>query len=164
MSVSKECAMNRVLSVLFASVVLVAAAGPLAGQVKPSFVGTWKLSDPAAPEAFTPTVMTVVQDATALTISTTSRMGEFKTSYKLDGSEAPSPLDFNGMTIDRMTKLVWDGSRLMLITTSKAEGQTLEFKSACSLTADGALATETTVPDFQGGGAPITTKATYRKN
>ena len=156
--------MDHVLSALFACLVLIGGPAPLAGQDKPSFVGTWKLSDPATPEAFTPTVMTVVQDATTLTITTTSQMGEFKTSYRLDGSEAPSPMDFNGMTIDRMTKLVWEGTRLMLITTSKMEGQTLEFKSAWSLAPDGALTTETTVPDFQGGGAPITTKATYKKN
>jgi hypothetical protein len=156
--------MNRVLSALFALLVLIGASAPLTGQDKPNFAGTWKLSEPATPEAFTPTVMTVVQDATTLTITTTSQMGQFKTSYKLDGSEAPSPLDFNGMTIDRMTKLVWEGAKLMLITTSKMEGQSLEFKSAWSLTADGALATETTVPDFQGGGAPITTKATYKKS
>lgn len=156
--------MKRTLSALFACWVLIGAPAPLAGQDKPSFVGTWKLSDPATPEIFTPTVMTVVQDATALTVTTTSQMGQFKTSYRLDGSEAPSPLDFNGMTIDRMTKLVWDGNRLLLITTSKMEGQSLEFKSAWSLTADGALATETTVPDFQSGGAPITTKATYKKS
>ena len=155
--------MNHVLSALFACLVLIGAPAPLAGQDKPSFAGTWKLSDPAAPETFTPTVMTVVQDATTLTITTTSQMGEFKTSYRLDGSEAPSPMDFNGMTIDRMTKLVWEGNRLMLITTSKMEGRSLEFKSAWSLTANGALATETTVPDFQGGGAPITVKATYQK-
>jgi len=156
--------MKRTLSALFACWALIGATAPLAGQDKPSFVGTWKLSDPAAPETFTPTVMTVVEDATALTVTTTSQMGQFKTSYRLDGSEAPSPLDFNGMTIDRMTKLVWDGNRLLLITTSKMEGQSLEFKSTWSLTADGALATETTVPDFQGGGAPITTKATYKKS
>jgi hypothetical protein len=107
--------------------------------------------------------MTVVQDAGALTVTTTSPMGEFKTSYKLDGSEAPSPMEFNGTTIDRMVKLVWEGSKLLLITTSKMEGQSFEFKSAWTLTADGTLATETTVPDFQGGGAPITMKATYKK-
>lgn len=154
--------MKRALSALFACLALLGA--PLAGQEKPSFVGTWKLSDPATPDTFTPTVMTVVQDATALTVTTTSQMGEFKTSYKLDGSEAPSPMNFNGMTIDRMTKLVWEGRKLLLITTSKMEAQSIEFKSGWSLTADGALATETTVPDFQGGGAPITLKATYKKN
>ena len=156
-------AMKRILLALCACLILIAPA-PLAGQDKPSFAGTWKLADPATPEMFTPTAMTVFQDATTLTVTTTSQMGEFKTSYKLDGSEAPSPLDFNGMTIDRMTKLVWEANRLLLITTSKMEGQTMEFKSAWSLGADGALATETTVPDFQGGGAPITTKATYKKN
>ena len=169
--------MTRALSVMFACLALLGA--PLAGQDKPSFVGTWKLSDPATPEVFTPSVarmlarppspftpsvMTVVQDAAALTVATTSQMGEFKTSYKLDGSEAPSPLDFNGMTIDRMTKLVREGNKLLLITTSKMEGQSLEFKSAWSLSTDGSLVTETTVPDFQGGGAPITTKATYKKS
>ena len=156
-------AMNRALSVSFACLVLIAPAS-LAGQDKPSFAGTWKLTDPATPEMFTPSTMTVVQDATTLTVTTASQMGEFKTSYKLDGSEAPSPLNFNGMTIDRMTKLVWEGNRMLLITTSKTEGGLLEFKSAWSLTADGALAAVSTVPDFQGGGAPITTKATYKKN
>lgn len=154
--------MKRALSAMFACLALLGA--PLAAQDKPSFAGTWKLSDPATPEMFTPSVMTVVQDATALTVATTSQMGEFKTSYKLDGSEAPSPLDFNGMTIDRMTKLIWEGNKLLLITTSKMEGQPLEFKSAWSLSTDGSLVTETTVPDFQGGGAPITTKATYKKS
>ena len=154
--------MTRTLSALFACLTLLGA--PLAGQDKPVFAGTWKLSDPAAPDPFTPTVMTVVQDATALTVMTTSQMGEFKTSYKLDGSEAPSPMEFNGMTIDRIAKLVWEGNKLLLITTSKMEGQSFEFKSTWSLTADGVLATETTVPDFQGGGAPITIKATYKKS
>jgi hypothetical protein len=150
---------------LFALVACVAVLGaPTAGQDKPSFAGTWKLVDPATPDQFTPTVMKVVQDATALTVMTTAQFGEFKTAYKLDGSEAPSPMDFNGTTIDRMTKLMWEGSKLVLITTSKMEQQSIEFKSVWSLTADGTLATETTLPDFQGGGAPITMKASYRKN
>ena len=153
--------MTRTLSVLFVCLALIGA--PLAAQDKPAFAGTWKLADPATADMFTPTVMTVVQDTGALTVTTTSQMGEFKTSYKLDRSEAPSPIEFNGTTIDRMVKLVWEGSKLLLITTSKMEGQSFEFKSAWTLTADGTLATETTVPDFQGGGAPITMKATYKK-
>ena len=154
--------MKRTLFALFACVALVGV--PTAGQDKSSFSGTWKLVDSATPDQFTPTVMNVLQDATALTVTTTAQIGEFKTSYKLDGSEAPSPMDFNGMTIDRMTRLIWEGNKLLLITTSKVEGQTIEFKSVWSLTADGTLATETTVPDFQGCGAPITMKANYKKN
>jgi hypothetical protein len=155
--------MKRALSALFTCVFLIQASASLLGQDKPSFAGTWKLTDPATPEAFTPSTITVAQDATALTVTTASEMGQFKTTYKLDGSEGPSPMEFNGMTIDRMTKLVWEGSKLWLITTSKMEGNTIEFKSAWSMTADGALATETTFPDFAGGGAPITTKANYKK-
>jgi hypothetical protein len=153
--------MTRTLVALAACV---AVLGASAGQDTSSFAGTWKLVDPATPDQFTPTMMTVVQDATAMTVTTTSQFGEFKTSYKLDGSEAPSPMDFNGMTIDRMTKLTRDANKLVLMTTSKMEGQSIEFKSVWSLSADGTLATETTVPDFQGGGAPTTMKAAYKKN
>ena len=86
--------MTGTFSVLFVCLALIGA--PLAAQDKPAFAGTWKLADPATADTFTPTVMTVVQDAGALTVTTTSQMGEFKTSYKLDGSEAPSPMEFNG--------------------------------------------------------------------
>ena len=155
--------MRRLVFALLACTIVAQAHASLAAQDKPSFAGAWKLSDPAQPEMFTPSAMTVVQDATTLTVTTSSQMGEYKTAYKLDGSEAPSPMEFNGMTIDRTVKLAWEGSKLLLITTSKMEGQTIEFKSVWSLTGDGALATETTVPDFQGGGGPITMKATYKK-
>ena len=153
--------MTRTLSAVFTCLALLGS--PLAGQDKPVFAGTWKLSDPATPDPFTPTVMTVVQDSTALTVMTTSQMGEFKTSYKLDGSEAPSPMEFNGMTIDRMAKLVWEGNKLLLITSSKMEGQSFEFKSAFADRGWGAGDRDDR-PYFQGGGAPITIKATYKKS
>ena len=70
--------MTRTLPVLFVCLALIGA--PLAAQDKPAFAGTWKLADPATADMFTPTVMTVVQDAGALTVTTTSQMGEFKTS------------------------------------------------------------------------------------
>jgi hypothetical protein len=153
--------MKRTLVAVLACVALIAP--PVGAQDRPNFAGTWKLSDPATPETFTPTVMIVVQDAAAITVTTTSQMGEFKTSYKLDGSEGRSPMDFNGMTIDRTTKLIWEANKLLLITASEMDGRVIEFKSAWSLTADGALLTESTIPDLHGGGAPITTKATYKK-
>ena len=112
---------------------------------------------------FTPTQLVVAQDAAELTLTATSQMGEFKTVYKLDGSVGRSPLDFNGQTINRATKATWNASKLALSTTSEMNGQTIEFKSVLSLSADGALLAESTFPDFQNGGAPITTKATYKK-
>jgi hypothetical protein len=42
-------------------------------------------------------------------------------------------------------------------------GQTIEFRSVVSAGPDGTMIVETTFPDFQGGGAPITRKATYKK-
>jgi hypothetical protein len=153
--------MKRYLSVLFAALVVLGAVA--AAQDKPNFAGTWKLSDPATPDQFTPTVMTVAQDASNLTVTTVSQMGEFKTAYKVDGTEARSPLDFNGTTIDRMVKLSWEGKNLILIAKSEANGQIIEFKSVWSLDADGTLSTVTTFPDFQGGSTPITLKAKYKK-
>ena len=64
--------MTRALSVMFTCLALLGA--PLVGQDKPAFAGTWKLFDPATPEGFTPSVMTVIQDATALTVTTTSQI------------------------------------------------------------------------------------------
>ena len=153
--------MTRSLSAVIVCMALLGATA--SAQEKPNFVGTWKLADAATADMFTPTQITVAQDATVLTITTTGQMGEFKTTYNVDGTEGRSPLDFNGTTIDRMTKMAWDGNKLVLTSMSEMNGQTAEFKSVWSLTPDGTLATETTFPDFQGGGAPITAKANYKK-
>ena len=153
--------MKGFVSILVALLTMSGAVGT--AQDKPNFAGTWKLSDPATPDQFTPTVMTVAQDATNLTVTTLSQMGEFKTAYKVDGTEARSPLDFNGTTIDRMVKLTWEGKHLILVAKSEANGQIIEFKSTWSLDADGTLSTVTTFPDFQGGPTPITLKAKYKK-
>jgi hypothetical protein len=153
--------MKRLVYVL--SVCVALCCGTLTAQEKPNFVGTWKLFEPATPDQFTPSQIVVAQDETVMTITTVGQMGQFKTQYKLDGSVAPSPLDFNGTLIDRVTKLAWDGNKLILTATSDMNGQSVEFKSVWSLTPDGGLAVEVTFPDFQNGGAPITAKATYKK-
>jgi len=153
--------MKRVSSILLAFLLVAAAA--VHAQDKPNFVGTWKLSDPAQPDMFTATQMVVSQDATLLTVVTTGQMGEFKTTYKLDGSVGQSPLDFQGNLIERNTKATWNDKKLTLTTTSDMGGQTIEFKSVVSLGDDGSLTVESTFPDFQGGGAPITQKAIYKK-
>jgi hypothetical protein len=162
--------MKRIVSIvsilvaLAASSVAAGAQDKPSAQDKPNFAGTWKLSDPAQPDMFTPSQLVVAQDATELTVTATGQMGEFTTKYKLDGSMGRSPIDFNGQTIDRATKVAWNGSKLTLTTTSEMNGQTIEFKSVLSLSADGALMVESTFPDFQGGGGPITQKATYKKS
>jgi hypothetical protein len=137
----------------------------LAAQDKPNFAGVWKMTTAATDGAgFTPEEMTVTQDAKSLVVSATLQMGPMKTSYNLDGTEGKSPLEFNGMSIDRATKASWDGARLVLVTTSNFNGQSFETKQVWSLGADGTLTVENTRPDFQGGGSPVTTKVAYKKS
>jgi len=153
--------MKRLLCAL--SITAALCAIPAAAQEKPTFAGTWKLAPDAAPEPFVPPQMVVVQDAKTLTVTATSQMGEFKTTYNFDGTEAKNPIEFNGNTLDRVTKLAWDGAKLVLTVTSNFGGQSFETKAVWSLAADGSLLVETTRPDFQGGGAPVTSKLTYKK-
>jgi outer membrane protein assembly factor BamB len=150
------------LSIASAVLVVSLIAG-LAAQAKPSFTGSWKLSSDPGGDAFISPTMAVAQDEKLLTVTTTGQFGELKTTYNVDGTEGKSPLDFNGNTIDRTSKLAWDGDKMVLTTTSDFGGQSFEVKQVWSLAADGSLLIEATRPDFQGGG-PVTTKATYKKS
>jgi hypothetical protein len=161
--------MKWMLAMLVAALALVAA--PAAAQEnttntpntgKPDFTGTWKLVGDA-PDQFTASQIVVAKDATLLTVTVTGQMGEFKTTYKLDGTAGSSPLDFQGNMVDRTTKMAWTGDKLTLTATSDMGGGTFEVKSVVSAGPDGTMIVETTFPDFQGGGAPTTTKASYKK-
>ena len=110
----------------------------------------------------TPTSMTVTQDDKTITLVTVGQMGEIKTAFNLDGTPGKSPLEVQGMSIDRVTKSAWDGSKLVLTTVADFQGQSFETKQIWML-ADGTLTVDSTRPDFQGGGAPITMKLVYKK-
>ncbi len=159
--------MKRAMSVISTCAVLLGAV--LAAQAKPTFSGTWKLVPDAAAtgggQMFVVSELDAVQDAKTLVVTSTSdQMGQSKTTYNLDGTEAQSPLEFNGTSIDRVTKAAWDGDKLVLTTKSDFNGQAFEVKQVWSLADDGSLVVEMTLPDFQGGGAPTTTKSTYKKS
>jgi len=151
--------MTRVIP---AVLVLLALAASAAAQDKPDFTGTWKLVGEAA-DMFTPGQIGVAKDATLLTVTTTGQMGEFKTTYKLDGTAGSSPLDFGGNVMDRTTKMTWNENKLTLTATGDMGNGPFEVKSVVSAGPDGTMIVETTFPDFQGGGGPTTTKATYKK-
>jgi len=153
--------MKRACSFLL--VCLALASASLMAQDKPNFVGTWKLPADVQPEPFTPPQMSVAIDGNVMTVTGTNQMGEFKTIYNMDGTEAKSPIQFNGDTIERTTKTAWDGSKLVMTVVANFGGQSFETKSVWSIAADGTLLIEMTRPDFQGGGGPITTKTTYKK-
>ena len=133
-------------------------------QAKPNFAGKWALASPdGAAGGMTPASMTVTQDDKTITLVAAGQMGEIKTVFNLDGTQAKSPIEIQGMSIDRVTKSAWDGNKLVLTTVSDFQGQTFETKQIWTLGADGPLAIDSTRPDFQGGGAPITTKLVYKK-
>ena len=158
--------MKRAMSLAAAGLIVIAAA--VSAQTPPNFAGKWTLvPDPAAPATGgmppSPT-LTIVQDAKTLTVTRTIQMGEFTTVYNLDGSESKNTLNFNGNSIDQVSKTKWDGEKLIVNTTMSFENTPVEFSMVISQDASGTLGLETTRPDFQGGGAPITTKVKYKKN
>ncbi len=157
---------------LTAAVLAFATAAMLA-QAPPSFAGKWTLvADPnAAPAGGGRGGMgglgqdaTIVQDAPTLTITRTTPMGTFTSIYKLDGSESKNTLSMGGNSVDQVSRAKWDGGKLLVNTTMNFNGNAVETSMVMSLDASGNLVVDTTRPDFQGGGAPITTKATYKKN
>ena len=153
--------MRRFLTPACALVLLVPTIA--LAQSKPNFAGKWTMSPAAGDVGMNPTSMTVTQDDKTLTLVSVGQMGEIKTIFNLDGTQAKSPIEIQGMSIDRVTKSAWDNNKLVLITVSDFQGQSFETKQVWTLGTDGTLTIDSTRPDFQGGGAPITTKLVYKK-
>jgi hypothetical protein len=156
---------------LAAAAVIIAGA-MLAAQAPPNFAGKWTLvPDPNAapggagrgPGGIGQSAV-IVQDAAALTITRTTPMGEFTSTYKLDGSESKNTFNMQGNAIEQVSKVKWDGGKLLVNTTMDFGGNPVATSMTLSLDAAGNLLVESTRPDFQGGGAPVTTKATYKKS
>ena len=132
----------------------------------PSFAGKWTLvPDPALQGGFAGLGQSAVikQDATTLTITRTTQMGELTSVYKLDGSESKNTLSFQGNSIDQVSKTKWDGGTLHVDTSMNFDGNQVSVTMAMSLDPSGNLVVVSTRPDFQGGGAPVTTKTSYKK-
>ena len=157
---------------LTAVAVTLATALTLA-QAPPNFAGKWTLvPDPNAAAGGGRGGMggglgqeaTITQDASTLTIARTTQMGPFTSTYKLDGSESRNTLNFQGNSVDQLSTAKWDGAKLNVQTKMDFGGNVVETSMVLALDATGNLIVDTTRPDFQGGGGPITTKATYKKN
>jgi len=157
-----RCALTAVAVTLAAALTL--------GQAPPNFAGKWTLV-PDANGAGGGRGMgglgqnaTIVQDANTLTLTRTTQMGEFTSTYKLDGSESRNTLSIQGNSVDQLSIAKWDGGKLNVATKMDFGGNVVETSMVMSLDATGNLVVDTTRPDFQGGGGPITTKSTYKKN
>ena len=136
-------------------------------QTPPNFAGKWTvIPDPAATGPGMGGVgqsAVIKQDASSLTVTRTTQMGEFTSVYKLDGTESKNTLNFQGNAIDQISKTKWDGSTLKIDTTMSFDGNPVNVAMAMSLDPSGNLVVVTTRPDFQGGGGPVTTTTKYKK-
>ena len=164
--------MRRVLSVgLILSMALAGAS--LSAQSKPGFAGKWTMvTDPNAAAAAgggrgrgmaggLGPEFTAVQDDKTLTVTTNNpQLGELKTVYNLDGSESKNPLNFGGQQVERVSKVKWDGAKLVITTTISFNGNSSETTQSWMLDASGSLIIETS---SNVTGAATTTKATYKK-
>jgi len=159
--------MRRILT--FAIVTLAALAGGLvvAQAAKPNFAGQWTLvPDPSGQEQMGMMAgdMTIAQDDKTITVTRSiPQMGDMKSVYKLDGSDSPNTFSFNGNDTTMTSKATWDGNKLSIKTSFDMGGQSAQTTMVLSLDATGNLNVDMTRPDFQGGGADITTKAVYKK-
>jgi hypothetical protein len=162
---------------LVAGVLAVTLAAPaVLAQSKPNFAGKWTLvPDPNAPASGTAAggprrlamaglgpEFTVAQDDKTVTVTTTNpQLGEIKAVYKLDGSDSSNPLTFNNTTIDRVSRVKWDGARMIIATTASFNGNTMETTQIWMLTEAGDLVVESA---SNIGGNPQTSRATYKKS
>jgi hypothetical protein len=157
--------MKRTAVIICAALVVVTAS--VFAQTAPNFAGKWTLvPDPGAPAGGMGGLgqtVNIVQDATSLTVTRTTQMGEFTTVYKLDGSESKNTVNMGGNSIDMLSKVKSEAGKLIVNTSMSFDGNPVETSMTMSLDAAGNLVVESTRPDFQGGGAPITTKMTYKK-
>jgi hypothetical protein len=154
---------------------LVMAATTSHAQGKPDFSGSWTMVvDPnAAPPAGgrggrgggrggMGAAATIAQDASTMTITRTTQAGEVKTVYNLDGSDSKNMVAMGGNQMEQVSKAVWEGSKLVVTTTSDFGGNTFTTTQKFSLDASGNLTLEVTSPG-RGGGEPTTTTLTYKK-
>ncbi|HEU4938283.1 MAG TPA: hypothetical protein VFT39_17620 [Vicinamibacterales bacterium] len=157
--------MRQVLTLVAA----IASITIAAAQAPPNFAGKWTLvPDPNAQPGMGGGLgmeATITQDASTMTITRTTQIGTFTSNYKLDGSESRNVLNMQGNSVDQVSTAKWDGGKLGVNTKMDFGGNLVEIKMVMSLDpSSGNLLVESTRPDFQGGGAPITTKMAYKKN
>jgi hypothetical protein len=152
--------------------ILAVAVNPGA-QGKPDFSGKWVMVDPppAAGNAaagrgggrgagFQPGFgpeFTVKQDATTLTITRGGQSSPL--TYKLDGSESKNTVTRDGQQQEQIATATWDGSKLVIATQVRFQGNTREQRRVLS-TEGGNLVIDQTNPGRSGGAA---IKVVYKK-
>jgi hypothetical protein len=157
-------------AVLCAAALVIATVG-LPAQTHPSFAGKWVLDASSAPQGggggrgggrggALGQELTITQDASMLTLEYVGggrNPAPVKLSYKLDGTESTNMVMARGGEQEQVAKAVWEGSTLVITTTTGFGEQKRVFSLE-----DGSLAVETTQPG-RDGGPGMAAKVTYTK-
>jgi len=159
--------MKRFMSIVGIAALVIAGA-TLSAQSKTSFAGKWTMvPDSVAAAGATGRggglgqEFTAAQDEKTLTVTTNNpQFGELKSVYNLDGSESKNPINFGGQTVDRVSKVKWDGAKLVITTSINFSGNVGETTQSWILDGTGNLVVETS---SNLTGTPTTSKATYKK-
>ena len=130
----------------------------------PNFAGKWAVvADPASqgPGGLGQSAV-IKQDATTLTVTRTTQMGEVTSVYKLDGSESKNmnPTGIGQADEPIFSHASWDGDKLVILTrgTALVNGKQLETKRVIWLEKDGLLTIERSAE-----GAP-TLRSVYQRS
>ena len=154
------------------AVLAVALAGTGYAQ-KPDFSGAWTPDASAAtPPAggggggggrgMAPGPMTVKQTADTLTIERTAGENKIVSTYKLDGTESVNKMmGRGGAEVETKSTAKWDGSKLTVVTKQAAQDGSIRESSQSWWLEGGNLVIESTRTGREG--APMTTKAVYKK-
>lgn len=159
--------MKRTGILLNTAAIVMLTIGVLA-QAKPNFAGKWTLvPDPNAAAGggggrgggFGGLGQggTIAQDDKTVKVTTTTQAGEVTRTYNLDGSDSKNTLNIGGNAMEQVSKVKWDGAKMIIATSSNFNGNAVETTQTWSLDASGNLVIEST----GGRGGP--TKMTYKK-
>jgi hypothetical protein len=181
-----------ILAMMVAALLLV--AGAASAQSTPNFTGKWTIvPDPNAPPpagggaggggrggaggrgggrggAVAGPEVTITQDATTLKVERVQGQNTVTMSYTI-GGEGKNTMPAGrqgGNPAEVPYKTAWEGNKFVITSTTTMMGQdgnpmTMTSKQALSIAADGTLLVENTSTPM-GGGDPVTTKVTYKKN
>jgi hypothetical protein len=162
--------MRRISALLSVAAVVLWTVGAYA-QAKPNFSGKWTREAPAGGGGggggrggggggfgMEPTVTQNDKTLTIEYMGGGQNPAPVKMVFNLDGSPSTNKvMGRGGEATDQVSKATWDGAKIS-ITTTAANG---EIKRVISM--EGAnMVIETTAPGREGG-APMTTKAVYKK-
>ena len=174
--------MKRVFSVIAAMSLFFGTASPIFAEAQtkpqlppiPDFSGKWTVrladdvlrSSSKPPDARTDFGAlgqggTIVQTEKTLSVITMANGVQTKAVFNLDGTETKNPIAFGGgNTVNRVSTAKWNGTGLVLTTTTTFNGSTTSTSQTWSLDEVGDLLVETTA-NVQG--KPTKTVTKYQK-